>query len=125
MLRAVASGSTPKISFQKGKTMPKLQTDKSRQAFEEIFKFANQQAMTDALKRAGKDRQLLRKAKRDPKAFLRGEGLRLPPRVDVTISERRIGIGVGRLCVTVCQRVGPFVICVTRCIPIIIIVVSG
>ena len=84
--------------------MPKLQTDKSRQAFEEIFKFANQQAMTDALKRAGKDRQLLRKAKRDPKAFLRGEGLRLPPRVDVTISERRIGIGVGRLCVTVCQR---------------------
>jgi hypothetical protein len=104
--------------------MPKTQSDKSRQAFDEIYKFVNQQAMTNALKRAGKDRELVRKAKRDPKAFLRDEGLRLPPRVDVTVSERSISVGTGRLCITVCRQIGPVVICVTRCIPIIIVVVS-
>ena len=43
--------------------------------------------------KAGKDRSLLRQAKQDGKAFLKNEGIKLPPKTDVSISERRIAVG--------------------------------
>jgi hypothetical protein len=104
--------------------MAKIQTAKARSTFEELSAFTNQQAVIDVLERAGKDRTLLRKAKQDPKAFLKGEGLSLPPRADVTISERRIAVGQIRICVTVCRVVGPVVVCATVCTRIIVVVIG-
>ncbi|MGH7905802.1 MAG: hypothetical protein ACREP6_04165 [Candidatus Binataceae bacterium] len=102
--------------------MAKLDTPKTQSAFEELSNFASQQAIMNALERAGKDRKLLRKAKRDARAFLEDEGLKPPPRTDITVSERRIGVGQIRVCITVCRVVGSFVVCVTICTRIIVIV---
>jgi hypothetical protein len=104
--------------------MAKIQTTKNRQTYDELSRFANQQSVMDALERAGKDRTLLRKAKQDGKTFLRGEGISLPPRADVTITERRIAVGQIRICITVCRQVGSAVVCVTLCTRIIVIVIS-
>jgi hypothetical protein len=112
------------IGIRREILMARLQTTRARQAFDELSKFANQQAVIDALERAGKNRPLLRKAKRDAKAFLRGEGLTPPPRADVTISERRIAVGQIRVCVTVCRQIGPVIVCVTVCTRIIVIVIA-
>jgi hypothetical protein len=104
--------------------MAKLPTDKARKAFDELSAFANQQVVIDALERAGKDRATLRKAKQDPKAFFRGEGVKLPARADVTVSERRIAVGQIRICITVCRQVGAVVVCVTVCTRIIVVVIA-
>ena len=101
--------------------MPKINSAKAQQAFDELSKSLSQQPVIDALQRAGKDRKLLRQAKKDPMKYLSGEGVRLPPRSDVTISELRIPTGL-RLCITVCRRVGPFIFCTRICIPIIIVI---
>jgi hypothetical protein len=104
--------------------MAKLPSDKARRAFDELSTFANQQVVIDALERAGKERRVLRKAKQDGKAFLRGEGIKLPPRADVTISERRIAVGRIRICITVCRQVGSVVVCATVCTRIIVVVIA-
>ena len=104
--------------------MARIQTDRAKRSFDELSKFTNQQAVIDALERAGKDRTLLRSAKRDGKAFLKGEGLRIPPRADVTISERRIAVGQIRICITVCRQVGSFIVCATVCTRIIVVVIG-
>jgi hypothetical protein len=104
--------------------MAKMQTAKAKRTFEELSAFTNQQGVIDALERAGKNRALLRKAKQDPKAFLKGEGLTLPPRADVTISERRIVVGQIRICITICRQVGPVVVCATVCTRIIVVVIG-
>lgn len=104
--------------------MAKIQTDRAKRTFDELSKFTNQQAVIDALERAGKDRTLLRSAKRDGKAFLKTEGLRVPARAEVTISERRIAVGQIRICITVCRQVGSFVVCATVCTRIIVVVIG-
>ena len=104
--------------------MAKIQTDQAKRTFDELSKFTNQEAVIDSLERAGKDRALLRAAKRDAKAFLKEAGLRLPPRADVTISERRIAVGQIRICITVCRRVGSVVVCATVCTRIIVVVIG-
>ena len=104
--------------------MATMQTAKAKQTFDELSKFTNQQAVIDALERAGKNRALLRRAKQDGKAFLKAEGLTLPPRADVTISERRIAVGQIRICITVCRRVGSVVVCATVCTRIIVVVIG-
>jgi hypothetical protein len=104
--------------------MATIQTDRAKRTFDELSKFTNQQAVVNALERAGKDRTLLRSAKRDAKAFLKSEGLRLPPRAEVTIAERRIAVGQIRICITVCRRVGPIVVCATVCTRIIVVVIG-
>jgi hypothetical protein len=105
-------------------TMAKIQAARNQDTFNELSRFVNQQAVVDALERAGKDRPLLRKAKQDPKAFLRGEGLAPPPRTEVTVSERRIAVGQIRICITVCRQVGSVVVCATVCTRIIVIVIG-
>jgi hypothetical protein len=102
--------------------MPKLQAAKTRSVLDELSKFANQQAVVDAIERAGKDRALLRKAKKDARAYLRGEGLELPPRAELTISEQRIAVGAIRVCLTVCRASGPIIVCVRVCIRIVIVI---
>jgi hypothetical protein len=104
--------------------MAKIQTARAKRTFDELSAFTNQQSVIDALERAGKDRALLRSAKKDGRAFLKGEGLRLPPRADVTISERRIAINRIRICITVCRRVGPVIVCATVCTRIIVVVIG-
>jgi len=74
--------------------------------------------------KAGKDRSLLRQAKQDGKAFLKNEGIKLPPKTDVSISERRIAVGQIRICITVCRVVGPVVVCATLCTRIIVVVAA-
>ena len=104
--------------------MAKIQTDRAKRTFDELSAFTNQQPVIDALERAGKDRTLLRSAKRDGKAFLKGEGLTPPSRADVTISERRISVNQIRICITVCRRVGNFIVCATVCTRIIVVVIG-
>jgi hypothetical protein len=104
--------------------MARIQTDRAKRTFDELSRFTNQQAVIDALERAGKDRALLRRAKRDGKAFLKAEGLSVPPRAEVTISERRIAVGQIRICITVCRRVGSFIVCATVCTRIIVVVIG-
>jgi hypothetical protein len=104
--------------------MAKLDTVKARASFDSLSKFVNQQAVVDALDRAGKDRAILRKAKQDAKAFLKDEGLTLPPRTEFTVSEARIAVGQIRVCLTVCQVSGGRLFCVRICSTIIVIVVS-
>ena len=104
--------------------MAKIDTAKAKRTFEELSAFTNQQAVVEALERAGKNRTTLRKAKQDAKLFLKGEGLTPPPRADVTISERRIAVGQIRICITVCRRVGPVVVCATVCTRIIVVVIG-
>ena len=104
--------------------MATIQTDRAKRTFDELSKFTNQQGVIDALERAGKDRTLLRSAKRDGKAFLKAEGLSVPARAEVTISERRIAVGQIRICITVCRRVGSFIVCATVCTRIIVVVIG-
>jgi hypothetical protein len=104
--------------------MATIQTARAKRTFDELSAFTNQQAVIDALERAGKERTLLRSAKRDAKAFLKGEGLAPPPRADVTISERRISVNQIRICITVCRRVGSFIVCATVCTRIIVVVIG-
>ena len=53
--------------------MAKIETGRAKLAFDELSAFTNQQPVIDALERAGKDRTLLRRAKRDAKAFLKAK----------------------------------------------------
>ena len=104
--------------------MAKLDTAKVQKTFAELTKAINQQGVIDAIERAGKNHKLLLQAKKDPKKFLVGEGIRLPPRAEVTISTERISVGVFRFCITICRRVGPVIVCVRICKRIIVIVLG-
>jgi len=70
--------------------------------FEELSDFISNPDFHAALKKAGKDKQLLRKAKADPKAYFNGEGVPPPPNADVTVSQLEAEGGVkGKVKVTV------------------------
>ena len=102
--------------------MAKLSTAKVQKTFAALTKAITQRGVIDAFERAGKDRKLLLQAKKDPKKFLLGEGIRLPPRSEVTFSTERIAVGVFRFCITICLRVGPVIVCVRICRRIIIVI---
>jgi hypothetical protein len=53
----------------------------------ELSEFVSSPKVLVALGKAGKNKQLLRKAKTDPKGFFRDEGVTPPRRADVTISQ--------------------------------------
>jgi len=104
--------------------MAKLDTAKVQKTFAELTKAINQQGVVDAMERAGKNHKLLIQAKKDAKKFLRAEGIRLPPRAEVTVSSERISVGAIRICITICRRVGPIIVCARFCKRIIVIVIG-
>jgi hypothetical protein len=100
--------------------MPAIPTAKATKSFDELSAFVSRQDVVDALNKAGKDRRLLRLAKSDPKAFLLGEGIKLPPRSEVTILQKRVAVsGQITICVQVCRQIGRFMVCAQICITIV------
>lgn len=97
--------------------MLKVPTDKTTRSFDELSSFVSRQDVIDALEKAAKNNTLLRKAKADAKTFFRGEGIKLPPRADLTISARRV-TGQLTVCVEGCTTVLGIRVCAKACIVI-------
>lgn len=101
--------------------MAKLATAKIQKTFAELSKAIAQPGVIDAIERAAKSPKLRLQAKKYPKKFLAGEGIRVPPRAEVTISTERISVSVIIFCILICRRIGPIFLCVRICRRIIVI----
>jgi hypothetical protein len=100
--------------------MSKFPTVRTKRSFDELSKFVSRQDVIDALGKAGKNKALFRKAKADPKAFFRGESIKIPPRTELTIARRAVGVsGQISICVQVCRVILGFTVCVQVCIVIV------
>ena len=105
--------------------MATITPDKIRKTHEELSGFLAKEEIINSFERAIKDRTLLRKAKRDTKAYLKEEGHDLPPQTEFTISEARIIVtGQIRVCIRACRKFGPYTICVEYCKTITVIVIA-
>ena len=79
-------------------------TERIRKQFNDLSDFMSNPNLFTALKKAGNDEQLLRRASTHPKAFLRGEGVIPPPRTDVKIvysKKEKEGNFKGKITITV------------------------
>jgi hypothetical protein len=100
--------------------MAKASVNKTRQTFSELSTFLSRPDLIDALERAANDRALLRQAKANPRAFLRAQGINVPPRTDLEVLQRRATVS-GRItiCVRICRRFGPIQACADICITVV------
>jgi len=100
--------------------MPTIPTSKTKKSFAELSAFVSRQDVVDALDKACRNKKLLRQAKSDPRRFLQGEGITLPPRSEITILQRRVAVsGQITICVQVCRQIGRFLVCAQVCITIV------
>jgi hypothetical protein len=106
--------------------MPKISTAKAISTYGELSKFVARQDVVDALEKAAKNQALFRKVKTDAGAFLRSEGIKVPPRTQISVS-RQVEVPTRRIlfCVYVCRQVGRFLLCTRICIPIVRAVTLG
>ena len=79
-------------------------------AARQVNNFLAKEAALKALVELASDPQLRKKAKADPRGFLRMRGVTVPTSIKLTITV------TGTICIRACTRVGPVIVCGQICV---------
>jgi hypothetical protein len=101
----------------------KLSPQAMQRAQVQVNQLFEQPKVPETIEALARDNKLFLKAKANPRAFLEGRGIKLPSGADVDLEHTVVALKLRitvRICITVCVRVGNFILCTRVCGTVVI-----